>query len=676
MRPARGYCDYARARRDCQDAFGDDAPLYPIGVRHPRDDMRGVSLRWLTGSFLTGVASVMLMGGALYSANDSRMNFAATPQIMFAVSGPIRQSDDGKGDRLIVRTALRPVAKEMMEVETSAHVDDREYIAVKPFLRLTTGLATSRSELTADLKPFNPLSVYSQDDTADARRSAPDEDPAALVESASLIMSPLDEALLEEALLDEPLSEETAPKAEMSREMAEVVGQVRQVAAFSGSSRLATAGSAFAALTPVSLDPVSSGLDAPFDPLNQFGPTELDAYAAIVRPGTAENVTAVGKSGAVHDAVEESEPRVVEARSGDTVESVLVVAGAEPRTARLAQAALELTALSAGDQVEVAFAPGEEIAFAPQQRLRRVSVFREGAHVGTVVASAAGAFLVVGEPDDVDLAAPAHGAGSDTQLYASLYETTLKHGLPRELAEELVGIFTFDVNFRSAVSVSDSLNVFYEVDPVTREPSDIIHASLNVGGTTYRYYRYRLEDGTYGYFDENGRSARKFLMRKPIASGTFRSAFGMRRHPVLRYARMHNGVDYAARRGTPIFAAGDGTVEKASWGGGYGNQVALRHANGYETTYSHMTKYASGIKPGARVRQGQIVGYVGSTGLSTGPHLHYEVHVNGRPVDPMRIKVPRTVELSGEQLAEFEAEKARVDQLMQPDGRIAQLAAR
>ena len=671
MRPARGYCDYSRARRDCEDAFGDDAPLYPLGVRHPRDDMRGVSLRWLTGSFLTGVASVLLMGGALYSANDSRVSFAATPQIMFAVSGPMRHSEDGKGDRLIVRTALRPVAKEMMEVETSSRVDDREYIAVKPFLRLTTGLATSRSELTADLKPFNPLSVYSQDDASDARRAAPEEDSAALVENASLIMSPLDEELLEEALLDEALGEGTAPTADMSREMAEVIGQVRQVAAFSGSSRLATAGSAFAALNPVSL-----GLDSPFDPLNQFGPTELDAYAAIVRPGTAENITAVGKSGAVHDTIEEGEPKIVEARSGDTVESVLVAAGAAPGGARLAQDALELPGLSAGDQVEIAFAPGKEIAFAPQERLRRVSVFREGAHMGTVVASAAGAFLVVGEPDDVELAAPSHGAGSDTQLYASLYETTLKHGLPRELAEELVGIFTFDVNFRSAVSASDSLNVFYEVDPVTREPSDIIHASLTVGGTTHRYYRYRLEDGTYGYFNEEGRSARKFLMRKPIASGTFRSAFGMRRHPVLRYTRMHAGVDYAASRGTPIFAAGDGTVSSAKWTGGYGNHVELRHANGYETTYSHMTKYASGIQAGARVRQGQVIGYVGSTGLSTGPHLHYEVHVNGRPVDPMRIKVPRTVELSGEQLAEFETEKARIDGLMQPEGRIAQAAAR
>ncbi len=726
MRPARGYCDYTRARQDCEDLFGEDAPLYPLGVRHPRDDMRGVSLRWLTGSFLTGVASVMLMGGALYTANDSRTSFAATPQIMFAAAAPTLKlgREDGKGDRLIVRTALRPVAKEMMEVETSSRIGDREYIAVKPFLRLTTGLAMSRSDLTADLEPFNPLSVYSQGKDTPARRAAPDDDPNALLESAALVMSPLDDALL---------SDDEADDAADTRDMAEIMAQVRQIAAFdtaprrqtgegmvrvaslspsanpvaaslaatdlaatdlagtnlagtnlatanlatanlaatAGAPGLTTSASAFAPLQPVSL-----GLDAPFDPLNQFGPTELDAYAAIVRPGLAENMTAVTKSGAVHDGVEENEPVIVEVRAGDTIASILVAAGAEPSSARLADTGLELDALVPGDQIEIAFVPGDEIAFAPSLRLRRVSAFREGAHLGTVVASTAGAFLVVGVPDDVELAAPTRGGSGGTQLYASLYETTLKHGLPRDLAEELVGIFTFDVNFRSAVTATDALNVFYEVDPVTREPQDIVHASLTVGGTTHRYYRYELEDGTYGYFDEDGRSARKFLMRKPIASGKFRSPFGMRRHPVLRYSRMHNGIDYSAPRGTPIFASGDGTVEKASWAGGYGNQVALRHANGYETTYSHMTRYASGIKPGVRVRQGQIIGYVGSTGLSTGPHLHYEVHVNGRPVDPMRIKVPRTVELSGEQLAEFEAEKARIDGLMQPDERIAQLAGR
>ncbi len=716
MRPARGYCDYTRARQDCEDLFGEDAPLYPLGVRHPRDDMRGVSLRWLTGSFLTGVAGVMLMGGALYTANDSRTSFAATPQIMFAAAKPTLKADrdDGKGDRLIVRTALRPVAKEMMEVETSSRIGDREYIAVKPFLRLTTGLAMTRTDLTADLEPFNPLSVYAQGTDTPARRAAPDDDSDALLESAALVMSPLDDTLL---------SDDEADDAADMRDMAEIMAQVRQIAAFdtaprrqsndgvvrvaslspsadpvsaglvgtnladtdlagtnlaaanlaatAGSPGLTTSASAFAPLQPVSL-----GLDAPFDPLNQFGPTELDAYAAIVRPGLAENMTAVSKSGAVDDGVEENEQVIVDVRAGDTIASVLVAAGAGPSSSRLADTALELDALLPGDQIEIAFVPGDEIAFGPRPRLHRVSAFREGAHLGTVVASTAGAFLVVGVPDDVELAAPTRDGSGGTQLYASLYETTLKHGLPRELAEELVGIFTFDVNFRSAVTATDALNVFYEVDPITREPQDIVHASLTVGGTTHRYYRYELEDGTYGYFDEDGRSARKFLMRKPIASGKFRSPFGMRRHPVLRYNRMHNGIDYSAPRGTPIFAAGDGTVKKASWAGGYGNQVALRHANGYETTYSHMTRYASGIEPGVRVSQGQIIGYVGSTGLSTGPHLHYEVHVNSRPVDPMRIKVPRTVELSGDQLAEFEAEKARIDGLMRPDERIAQLTDR
>ena len=193
----------------------------------------------------------------------------------------------------------------------------------------------------------------------------------------------------------------------------------------------------------------------------------------------------------------------------------------------------------------------------------------------------------------------------------------------------------------------------------------MLYASLTLGGVTKRFYRFRTaDDGIVDYYDEEGKSAKKFLMRKPMTVGVLRSGFGWRVHPILGYRRLHTGVDYAAPRGTPILAAGNGVVEKVGRTSGYGNFTLVRHTNGYETGYGHQSAFAKGIVPGARVRQGQIIGYVGSTGLSTGPHLHFEIRVNGTPVDPLRIRLPRGRVLEGDLLAGFEKERERIDTLL------------
>ena len=169
------------------------------------------------------------------------------------------------------------------------------------------------------------------------------------------------------------------------------------------------------------------------------------------------------------------------------------------------------------------------------------------------------------------------------------------------------------------------------------------------------------------HFDEGGRTTRSFLLRNPIPTGRFTSGFGNRRHPILGYVRPHTGVDWAAPRGTPIIAPGDGTVDRAGWNGGYGRQTAIRYGDGYLTTFNHQSKIADGVIPGARVRQGQIIGYVGSTGQSTGNHLHYELLINGKKVDPMRVRLPSRQGLSGAALTAFLAEKKRIDNLLEDD---------
>ena len=191
---------------------------------------------------------------------------------------------------------------------------------------------------------------------------------------------------------------------------------------------------------------------------------------------------------------------------------------------------------------------------------------------------------------------------------------------------------------------------------------DVIYASMTLSGKTKAYYRYTPKSGITDYFDEQGRSVRKTLMRTPVDGARLSSGFGARRHPVLGYTKMHKGVDFAAPRGTPIMAAGDGVVERANRYGGYGNYLRIRHNSELKTAYAHIHRFAKGVSAGSRVKQGQIVAYVGSTGRSTGPHLHYEVLQNMKQVNPLSIKVAAGEILKGSELKRLAAARSTIDQ--------------
>ena len=243
----------------------------------------------------------------------------------------------------------------------------------------------------------------------------------------------------------------------------------------------------------------------------------------------------------------------------------------------------------------------------------------------------------------------------------SLFLDGERAGVPVQIIAEMIRMYSYSVDFQREIQPGDKFEVYFsrKYDQANRpvKEGDVHYASLTVGGKVHKLWRFDPGNGEWDYFDENGQSMKKFLMKTPIDGARLSSRFGMRKHPILGYSKLHAGVDFAAPRGTPIYAAGDGTVKRANYFGSFGNYVAIRHANGYETAYAHLNGFARGIRAGTRVRQGQVIGYVGTTGRSTGPHLHYEVHVNGKKMNPLALKVPTGRKLEGTELAAFKAQR-------------------
>jgi murein DD-endopeptidase MepM/ murein hydrolase activator NlpD len=243
------------------------------------------------------------------------------------------------------------------------------------------------------------------------------------------------------------------------------------------------------------------------------------------------------------------------------------------------------------------------------------------------------------------------------EISSTLYNAAIKAGMPVDVLSQMIRAYSYDVDFQRDIQRGDRFEAIYEkrVDENGNyvRGGAILYALLKVSDRTLTIYRYKTTDGEVDLFNEKGQSIHKTLMITPIGEARISSGYGMRRHPIKGYSRMHKGLDFAAPTGTPIMAAGDGVVEYAGRKSGYGNYIRIRHANEYQTVYGHMSKFASDIRKGTRIRQRQIIGYVGSTGLSTGPHLHYEVLHRGKSVNPASVKTTPGRTLEGEEMERF-----------------------
>jgi len=250
-------------------------------------------------------------------------------------------------------------------------------------------------------------------------------------------------------------------------------------------------------------------------------------------------------------------------------------------------------------------------------------------------------------------------------ITASLYVDALEAGATDRVVVELAGVLAYAIDFQRSIREGDEFDILFErftdEEGNTARTGDILYARYDGRGDPMDFFRFETPDGIVGYYNAEGESAERLLMLTPINGARLSSHFSSaRRHPILGYTRRHNGTDFAAPRGTPILAAGNGVVERADRYGSFGNYIRIRHANGFQTAYAHLNGFARNIRAGTRVTQGQVIGYVGTTGRSTGPHLHYEVHLNGTPVNPMTLDLPTGRQLNTDEIPLFEAERDRI----------------
>ncbi|MGD0142922.1 MAG: M23 family metallopeptidase [Rhizomicrobium sp.] len=304
----------------------------------------------------------------------------------------------------------------------------------------------------------------------------------------------------------------------------------------------------------------------------------------------------------------------------------------------------------------------QEAPATPVGRLLSVSFSPTIDHDITISRATDGSFSA--QSVQKQLVAKFHRAGA--KIDSSLYLAAMQAGIPAEVVVQMIHMFSYEVDFQRDIKPGDTFevlyNYYYTPDGQPAKQGDISYATMHLGNRTVALYRYQPANGDpVEYFDAKGQSAKSMLMKTPVDGARISSGFGMRFHPVLGYTRMHKGIDFAVPTGTPVMAAGSGTIQIQGWLGGYGNFVLINHGNTYSTAYGHLSRFAPGLHQGSHVRQGQVIAYSGATGLATGPHLHYEIRINGTQVNPLTVKGARGQILAGRELHQFLASRIGVD---------------
>jgi murein DD-endopeptidase MepM/ murein hydrolase activator NlpD len=616
---------------------------------------RELSFAWLTGTVMTGLTSVLLMGAALYVSFEGQDTFSTAYEALQLITKPEVSAVDSqvKGDR------VRPVAKtrselEIVEASIRETVDGRALIRKQPFVRVRATLATAATALSNDI---------------------PDYDPVAMIDASQPVVADGDDVANPEIY------------------GAEVEGEVQ--------IRTAALPATFVPAPAISDKSASDFVRSTVENLFAEGGGDGEVALAYAAPdtgirdlgvvtdgglsGVAENVSILPKTKLAEDAGLGRSERVVTIRDTGSLKEPLLKNGFDNQTYDMIAATLknvlQSTNVPGGARLRILMGPARN-----SQTLipHRLSIYfpdpktGEIKHAATAALTDRGNYVLGLEPPKIEF------PEEDTEeinvnnlpsVYRSIWETARKHDIDDAVTSRIVAMFAYDIDLTKRISAGDSIEIL-ETEKDASGHQDLLYVALKLGTTTRELFRFRTDDGTVDFYDPDGETGKRFLTRRPLqGGGRLASRFGNRVHPIFKSRRMHTGVDLASKTGTPIYASGDGVVEKAQWVSGYGKYVEIKHVNGFETGYGHQSRIADGIKPGVRVRQGQIIGYVGSTGNSTGPHLHFEIKVNGRFVDPLSVKLPRDKSLSAQYEGNFEQTIAQIRDLMKRDAAPMTVAA-
>lgn len=614
---------------------------------------RELSFAWLTGTVMTGLTSVMLMGAALYVSFQGQDTFSTAYEALQIVTSDTETATD-----LISKTnRVRPVtvAKselEIVEASIRETVDGRDLIKKQPFVRVRATLATAATALSEDIPAY---------------------DPQAMIDSTQPIMAPDDtntniygaEVEGEVSISMTPLPGSLVPARSISDQNAEAY--VRQTLEnFFGE------GGAGADPT-LAYAPEATGVQ-------ELGVVEQGGMTSVI-----ENVTVMPKRTTAEEAGLGRTERIITVKEPSKIEELLLKNGFTPKMIEAISGTLTnvypSTILPSKARLRILFGASRTSEVLIPYRL---SIYvhddptNSDVHAATVALTDRGAYVLGIAPSEI--AFPEEdteevNVSNLPSVYRAIWETARKHDIDDEITKRIVAMYAYDVDLTKKITAGDSIEVL-QTEADANGKQDLLYVGLKLGSTLRQLYRFRTNDGAVDFYDPDGETGKRFLTRRPIqGGGRLASRFGYRIHPIFKTRRLHTGVDLASPKGTPIYAAGDGVIERAQWVSGYGRYIEIRHVNGYETGYGHQSAFADGIKPGVKVRQGQLIGYVGSTGNSTGNHLHFEIKVNGRFVDPLSVKLPRDHTLPSQESGAFKQAIAQINDLMARDAAPIRVAA-
>jgi murein DD-endopeptidase MepM/ murein hydrolase activator NlpD len=594
-----------------------------------------MQLKWFISTIIVAISGLAIIGVVIYSSMQGK-----DPASLLKELKP-RQTADAKRrtanlpaslaigvktDRLVISSKGLTTRNQINE-QVVQRRGEREYVFTKPYARLVATLATEEPEERIKIPAFNPADLFGNN-TPIARKDQ---------SGAELTSDPRVSVRFSEVPGGFLPSEDNQELSDS--EVEKLVAETDAIYSESESS-------------------LSDG----------GAPGEAALGGGLAAAKAEKNTTILYKKTDDEENAEAYDRRSIVARGGESLEVLIKGTGVDTvQSSLVAEALARVTKtkkMRAGEELRLALTPSsiEEGSL----DVVKVSLFYQKAPVLTLARSSEGGYVQSDKPVQPESDAD-ENIGERATVYLSAYRAAKAQGLPDDFITKFLKVHSYDVDFKQHVKAGDSFELFYEIvqeEGAPERPGELLYASANIGGETHGYYRFRTPDGLVDYYDEKGSNSKKFLMRTPVRAARLTSGFGYRRHPLLKTLRLHSGVDWAGPVGTPIMAAGSGTIEVAGREGGYGNYVRIRHSNGYKTAYGHMLRFAEGVAKGVKVRQGQIIGYLGNSGLSTGPHLHYEVLVNSRFTNPLSLKIPRSRQLQGRLLTEFRREKSHIDDLM------------